>query len=192
MSIAESQQRAASEFVDLVAGLGAGRALHSETAIAVSARLSGSLLLRSFGFDLDTPKPGTVLFSEEANQKIPLLINLLVVYLKQSQIELDPGMLGGAPELRGGQPELDTLASLELVQEAAIKIASRHSLSMQQAAESATLATAFIVKECSRSIRSETAFNVASYGLLEGCKTVPPRLAGSSVKSLRKPWYKLW
>jgi hypothetical protein len=177
LSITENQHRAAGEFVDLIAGLGAGRAMHSETAIAISARMSGSLLLRSFGFDLLTPSPGTVLLSEEANQKIPQLINLLIALLRHYQIELNQSMLGAASELRGDEPELDLLQSLQLVQDAAINIASKHSLSMLQAAESATLATGFVVKECAKNIRAETAFNVAAYGLLEGCKTVPPRLA---------------
>ena len=149
MLITQEQNRAIGDFVDLIAGrLGSGRAIHPETAIAASARISGSLLLRSFGFDLETPEPGTALLSNEANEKGPSLINLLGAFLAQNQIELDSTKVGGAPEHRGEEPNLSTQESLALLQEDALQIAARHSLSLQQAAEAAALATGFIVKEC--------------------------------------------
>ena len=193
MLITQEQNRAIGDFVDLIAGrLGSGRAIHPETAIAASARISGSLLLRSFGFDLETPEPGTALLSNEANEKGPSLINLLGAFLAQNQIELDSTKLGGAPEHRGEEPNLSTQESLALLQEDALQIAARHSLSLQQAAEAAALATGFIVKECVTSITGEIGFNVAAFGFVEGSKTVPPRLDKRSQPSPSKPWYKFW
>jgi hypothetical protein len=191
--ITEEQNRAAGDLVDLIAGrLGSGRAIHPETAIAASARISGSLLLRSFGFDLETPKPGTVLLSNEANEKGPILVNLLGAFLAKNQIELDPTKLGGAPEHRGTEPNLNTQESLALLQVDALQIATQHSLSMQQAAEAAALATGFIVKECVSSIGGEVGFNVAAFGFIEGSKTVPPRLNQRSLPPASKAWYKFW
>lgn len=193
MLITEEQNRAAGDFVDLIsARLGSGRAIHPETAIAASARISGSLLLRSFGFDLETPEPGTVLLSNEANDGGPNLVNLLGAFLAQNQIELDSTKLGGAPEYRGAEPNLNIQGSLALLQADALKIAARHSLSLQQASEAAALATGFIVKECVASIGGETGFNVAAFGFVEGSKTVPPYLEKRVRPPGSKPWYKIW
>ena len=192
MQITEQQNRAAGDFVDLIAGrLGAGRAIHPETAIATSARISGSLLLRSFGFDLDSQEPGTVLLSKEANEQGPALVNLLAAFLASGKIQLDQTKLGGAAEHRGAEPDLNTQQSLALIQEDALQIAERNSLSLRQAAEAAALATGFIVKECIASIGGETGFNVAAFGFIEGSKSVPPRIQNRK-PSPSKPWYKFW
>jgi hypothetical protein len=191
--ITEKQNQAAGDFVDLIAGrLGSGRAIHPETAIASAARVSGSLLLRSFGFDLGSSEPGTVLLSNEANEKGPALISLLGAFLAENQVSLDPTKLRGATEHRGTEPNLTTLESLSLLQAEALAVAARHSLSLQQAAEAAALATAFIVKECSASIGGEVGFNVAAFGFVEGSKTVPPRLEEVVKPPSSKPWYKVW
>ncbi|WCE05973.1 hypothetical protein [Pseudoxanthomonas sp. JBR18] len=193
MQITEQQNRAAGDFVDLIARrLGSGRAIHPETAIASSARISGSLLLRSFGFDLDSEEPGTVLLSNEANEQGPNLVNLLGAFLARNRVTLDSTMLGGAPEHRGTQPNLDIQQSLALLQADALQIAARHSLSLRQAAEAAALATGFIVKECVASVGGEVGFNVAAFGFIEGSKTVPPLLNPASKPSSSKPWYKFW
>lgn len=193
MQITEEQNRAVGDFVDLVATrLGAGRSIHPETAIAASARISGSLLLRSFGIDLEATEPGTVLLSSEANEKGPVLVNLLSAFLAKNQIELDSTKLGGTLEHRGAEPNLKTQESLALLQVDALKIAAQHSLSLQEAAEAAALATGFIVKECVASIGGEIGFNVASFGFIEGIKTVPPHLGKPSPPPTSKPWYRFW
>ena len=194
MLITEEQDRATGDYVDLIASrLGtAGRAIHAETAIAASARLSGSLLLRSFGFDLETPEPGTVLLSDEANEKGAGLIDLMEAFLQKNGITLDASKLGGALEQRGSESKLDTRQSLALLQSDALDIAKRYSLSLEQAAAAASLATGFLIKECQASIGSETGFNIAALGVVEGSKTVPPRLASCSATSPAKPWYKFW
>jgi hypothetical protein len=191
--ITDKQNQATGDFVELIsARLGSGRAIHPETAIAASARVAGSLLLRSFGFDLKTPEPGTVLLSTEANERGPALVNLMGAFLAEKQVELDATKLGGTSEHRGMEPNLNLHESLELLQADALAIAARYSLSLQEAAESAALATAFIVKECVASIGGETGFNVAAFGFVEGCKTVPPQLEKLNPPPTPKPWYKIW
>jgi len=193
LHITKEQNQAAGDFVELIASrLGSGRAIHPETAIAASARISGSLLLRSFGFDLEATAPGTVLLSKEANDKVPTLVNLLGAFLANNQVALDSAKLGDASAQRGAEPNLSAQQSLELLQADALQIAARHSLSLQQAAEAAALATGFIVKECAASIGGEIGFNVATFGFIEGSKTAPPRLNPTSKPAVSKPWYKFW
>jgi len=182
------QNKVAGLFVDLVAArAGTGRAVHAETAIAMAARLSGSLLFRSFNFEFQKLDPGSVLLSEQANEEGPQLINILDSMLQNFGVTLDKTKLGGRNALRGEEPKLSIIESLALLQEDAIRIAGENRLSLKEAAQSAAMATAFVVKECARSIGGEVGFNVAIYGLIEGSKTVPPRLQRTS-----KPFWKFW
>lgn len=194
LNITPEQNKATGELVDLVAAkVGNNRAIHPETAISTSARLAGSFLLRSFNFKLDGFAPGSVLLSDEANEKGPMLVNTLAAFLSASNLSMDQAKLGGQQDQRGKAPHLDILDSLTQIQSDAIKIAERNGLTMEQAAQSAALATAFIVKECSPQIGVETGFNVAVFGFIEGSKTVPPGIAITSQPSTAsKPWYKFW
>jgi hypothetical protein len=137
-----------------------------------------------------------VLLSDEANEKGLMLVNTLTAFLSASNLSMDEAKLGGQQgqqDQQGQEPHLDILNSLTLLQTDAIKIAEANGLTMEQAAQSAALATAFIVKECSPQIGVETGFNVAVFCFIEGSKTVPPiapTKRQSNTKS--KPWYQFW
>ncbi|WP_431633823.1 hypothetical protein ACQVBX_09340 [Dyella sp. KULCS107] len=188
MSNLDAQNKVAGLFVDLVAArAGTGRAVHAETAIAAAARLSGSLLLRSFNLDINKFEPGSVLLSEKANEEGPQLINILGSMLQNFGVVLDKSKIGGSNALRGEEPKLSVVQSLVLLQEDAVRIAEENRLSLKEAAQSAAMGTAFIVKECAGKIGAEVSFNVALYGVIEGSKTVPPRL-----QLPKKPSWKFW
>jgi hypothetical protein len=194
VEISKAQNEAAGEMIDLVAGrVGSNRAVHPETAIACAARLAGSLMLRSFDFKLEELKPGVVILSNEANERVPQLIGIMSAVLQGFSVSLDHEKLGGEPAQRGAAPQLTVVQSLALLQEDALRITSEHGLGLEEAAQAGAVATAFIVKECATNIGGEVGFNVAAYGFIEGCKTVPPAL-GPAQKSAgeKKPWYKLW
>lgn len=194
MNITAAQDQATAEIVDLVASrLGTNRAIHPETAISTCARLSGSLLLRSFNLGLENLEPGTVILSDQANEKGPMLVTTMAAFLSNANVQLDPQKLGGETVHRGEPPQFDVLASLSKLQDGVVELSERNGLGLEQAAQAAARATAFIVKECAPQIGAETGFNVAVYGFLEGSKTVPPRLASSRApKNEQKPWYKFW
>jgi len=194
LNISDAQNRATGEFVDLVANkIGSGRAIHPETAISSAARLAGSLLLRSFNLSIGSVEPGTVLLSNEANEKGPLLVGTVAAFLSKSGISLDKSLLGGEQSKRGAEPNLTVLQTLSTFQEDALQISSKNGLSLEEAAQSAALATGFIVKECAGNIGAEVGFNVAAYGFIEGCKTAPPVLSHlASTSQKKKPWYKAW
>lgn len=193
MQISEAQNKLAGQLVDLVASsLGAGRAVHPETAVACSARLAGSLLLRSFNLNIETVEPGTVVLSNEANEQGPQLINILGAMVARFGVPLDAKKLHGQPNARGRDPELTVLQSLQLLQDKALELVSRSQLSLVEASHAAAIATAFIVKECAKDISGEVGFNIAAYGFIEGSKTAPPRKTSRPPESKKKPWYKLW
>lgn len=194
MEISEAQNKAAGEMVELVAGrVGSERAVHSETAIASTARLAGSLLLRSFNLKLEELEPGTVVLSNEANEKGPQLIEIMSAVLQRFGVSLDHEKLEGETAKMGEEPQLTVVQSLALLQEDAMRIASENGLGLEDAAQAGAVATAFIVKECAKGIGGEVGFNVAVFGFIEGCKTAPPAI-GPPQKSAddKKPWYKIW
>ena len=175
MQISAAQNKAAGELVDLVASqLGAGRAVHAETAVASVARLAGSLLFRSFNLNVQPDQPGTIILSNEANEEGPQLISIMAAMLQHFGVSLNQEMLGGEPSKRGGAPQLSVVESLALLQEDAMYIAQNNGLGHKEAALAAAMATAFVIKECARSINPEIGFNIAAFSIVEGCKTAPP------------------
>jgi len=82
--------------------------------------------------------------------------------------------------------------SVALLQKDALHIARQNGLELKDDAQAGAIATAFIVKECARDIGGVVGFNVAAYGFIEGCKTVPPAMNPEPNASERKPWFRLW
>lgn len=70
--------------------------------------------------------------------------------------------------------------------------AEENRLSLREAAQSGAMATAFVVKECAGLIGGDVGFNVAVYGIIEGTKTVPPRLQLSKKPSRNFGRYRIW
>lgn len=93
--------------------------------------------------------------------------------LQNYGITIDTGKIG---KVYGDKPNLSYLESMSLIQQDAVYIIQSNGLGYEEAAHSAAMATAFIVKECSTNISCEAGFNTAVYGFIEGCKTVPPVL----------------
>ena len=181
MQVSEAQSDAAGQIVDLIANrLGEGRAVHPETAIASAARIAGSLLFSSFELELKDCAPGTVVLSEQANEKGPQLISILGGMLELMKVPLDAQRLNAQPAARGEQPTLNTLETLVLFRDGALKIAQDQGLTLEEAAQAAAVATAYIVRECSAAIGAEVGFNAAAFGFIEGSKTAPPHAGTTS------------
>ena len=191
--MSEAIHNAAGQLVDLVASkIGQGRAVHSETAISSASRLAGSLLFRSFHLQFDNLPPGTPLLSDQANERGPMLVSILANYLESAQVPFNSPTAENTQE-RGEPSKFDFVATLSMLQEDAIALARQNAISLEQSAQAAALATAFIVKECSANIGPRLAFNAAVFGIIEGCKTVPPRLTDEVKRAIKKrPWYRFW
>ena len=175
-------------YVDLIArSLGkARRSVVPEVAISHISVLAGSLLLRSFHFDLSTMKPGSVLLSSEANEQGPLLIDVLFKSLEQYGLTANPTQL---QEMYNKSPtDMNVVEITGLLQHEAINIKNDSELNDQSAAIAASQATAFIIKECVPSINLEQACAIAMLGFVTGAKTVPATLSHPT----KKPWYQFW
>lgn len=174
MADESEQQQAALGFLDgTVEFLKDDRgSVHVETAIAATARMAGTFLFRSFGFDLQDAQPGQPVLSEIANEKGPELVNILGGILDMNGIKIDDSALG---ELSGLEHEphlsfLETQPKLEAIYEV---IRNRHGLDYVEAAWAAAAATAGLIIQSEKILEPALGFNLAVYGFIEGSKTVP-------------------
>ena len=188
MQISEKQNKATGEIVDLIANsIGRNREVHSATAIATSARLSGAFLFRSFGLNIDGAKPGTAALSQQANEEGPKLINVIGTVLSNLGVTVDNEKIKSA-EIQ--KCELDFLQSLNATQTKASEIMKKYGLNEKEMASACAMSTAFIIQQCQNDLDVESAFNTAVYGLIEGSKTVPPKM--TELTTYQKKWYKFW
>jgi hypothetical protein len=188
MNITKEQNVAAGEIVELIAEkLGANRQIDPATAISAGARLAGSFYFRSFNFDMKDIKPGSAVLSEQANEKGPLLINILGMTLSSFGINLDRDLISKTSK---AESDISFLDSLNILQDKAHEIMSRNKLTQEQMAHSCAMATAFIIKECKADLSAESGFNTAIYAFIEGSKTYPPLLGG--ITQEKKSIFKFW
>lgn len=176
-AITQPQIDAAQAFGNaVIAALQTERGVHAETAIAAAARMAGTFLFRSFGFDLKGIAPGQAVLSEAANTAGPGLIRVLSGALAEIGIALDEQKLG-AGQLDANRPALDFLATQARLEPRFAAIRAQHGLSLTEAADAAAIATAFLIHQCARVLDPSAAFGVAVYGFIEGTKTAPGPVA---------------
>ncbi|HET9745316.1 MAG TPA: hypothetical protein VFP97_06380 [Chitinophagaceae bacterium] len=181
MQITKEQNDAAGSIVEWIANeIGNNRQLHAGTAIAAGARLAGSFMFRSFNFNLNNVSPGAPVLSEEANEKGPVLINVLVVTLKNLGVEPDAGKMNTHSKVESSLTFVETILGL---QDQAQSIMNQNNLNKEQMAYSCAIATASIIKECQNDLPVESGFHTAVYGFIEGSKTYPPELGTPKTKN---------
>lgn len=173
------QIEAAREFADAtVESLMTDQGVHAETAVAATARMGGSFLLRSFGFPLDGLQTGQPILTDAANEEGPRLLTLLAGALGHAGIEIDSAGMGADPG-REHEPMLAFLESQRLLESRYERIREHLGLSHREAAESAAIASALMIEQCAAVLDPNIAIGIAAYGFVEGSKTVPdiPRTA---------------
>ena len=188
MQITKEQNEAAGSIIELIANeIGINRQIHPGTAIAAGARLAGSFMFRSFNFNLNNVSPGAPVLSEEANEKGPVLINILAVTLKNFGVNPDPGKMNTTSKVESNLTLVETLLR---IQDQAQVIMNKYKLNPEQMAYSCAMATAFIIKECQNDLPVESGFHTAVYGFIEGSKTYPPEFG--TPKAKKKSIFRFW
>ena len=204
MEISNNQNNAVNEIVEMIVTvIGNGsREIDTTEAISSTARLAGSFLFRSFKFQVKDAKPGTVMLSEEANTKGPQLVNITHAVLNNMGVQIDNNKMSNDNQQPAESNFVDVITK---VQGPAIEIMKKNDLNFEQMAQSAAIATAFIIQQ-SNNITPEQGFGTAVYHYIEGTKTLPPDIKTESnvknekfdskenneVKSTSKPWWKIW
>jgi len=72
------------------------------------------------------------------------------------------------------------LATQALVETDLDEIRKKHRLTLDQAARAGAIAAAIMVQKCAGVVDPQVGFQVATYGFVEGAKTVPQRLSAAS------------
>ena len=206
MEITKNQDKAVGDIIEMVVSvIGNGsREIDTTEAISSTARLAGSFLFRSFGFKIEDAKPGTVMLSENANTKGPQLINITRSVLQNYNIQIDNSKMSNG---NCKQVESNFTEVISKVQIPALQIMKKNDLSYEQFAQSAAIATAFIIQQ-SNNVTPEEGFGTAIYHYIEGSKTYPPEFEENAkrqnfedeinsnenkIESKKlKPWWKLW
>ncbi len=172
MEITKNQNEAVNEIVEMVVNVisNGSREIDTTEAISSTARLAGSFLFRSFGFKVNDAKPGTVMLSEEANTKGPQLVTITQSVLLSFGIQIDNNKMSGENQKQALINFVDVIAK---IQNPALEIMKKNDLTFEQMAQSAAIATAFIIQQ-SNNIAPEEGFGIAIYYYIEGSKTNPP------------------
>lgn len=150
--------------------------LHAETLIVSTARMAGSLMYRSFGFDNKQIKPGTSVLSDHANLHGPKLMNMMLATLQQlghqaNEDDLNREFLSSKLSQLSFEESLNRLAPFFL------KYCEVAPMSFSDAAFGAAIATGILVHDCREVIPVEKGGAIAVYGFVEGTKTAPPLVA---------------
>lgn len=201
MEITNNQNEAVNDIVEMVVEvIGNGtREIDTMEAISSTARLAGSFLFRSFDFKINDPNPGTILLSEEANIKGPQLVNITYAILQNFGIQIDENKMSNGNQKHS---ESNFVEVISKIQAPALEIMKKNKLNYEQMAQSAAIATAFIIQQSSN-ITPEEGFGIAIFHYIEGSKTYPPdfnkiienetyKQNENNSNSQSKPWWKIW
>jgi hypothetical protein len=172
-SLSQAQIQAATEFgTTAMEAFDQGGSFPAETVIGSVARMAGSFLFRSFGLPLTGIKPGSVVLSEQANQQGPRLVQILAGVLQGVGVKLDTSKVSAIQATTRGQKE-SFLQTQEVLETKFAAIREKYGLSDGEAAESAAVATAVLIKNCATLLDPHMGFGLAVYGFIEGAKTAP-------------------
>lgn len=192
MTTPDDETKAASQFRGFILEkLTDERGVHSETAVSAAARMAGTFLLRSLGLPIDGLEPGAPVLSDAANEKGPILVEILDLALQGLDVAIDPARAGAANQ--GGAALLTTLETQDRLQIGLTILKDRFQLDWAHGARAAALATALLIKDTSQVLDPSAAYGIAVQGFVEGAKTVPRPLPRELVPPApaKKPWYKL-
>lgn len=172
-ALTQAQLEAASEFgTTALQAFDQGGTFPAETVIGSVARMAGSFLFRSLELPLTGIEPGAVVLSEQANQQGPRLIQVLGGVLQSVGVKLDSSRISDSQRAVKGQTE-PFLETQKILEAPFVAIRDSHGLGNVEAAESAAVATALLIKNCSSLLDPHVGFTLAVYGFIEGSKTAP-------------------
>ena len=145
--------------------------LHPETLIISSARMAGSLMYRSFNYDVSV-KPGQTIMSEQANLSRPKLKNVMYVTLRQlgNQIADDDV---NRDYLSSEYSQLTFKETHDLLAPTFLDYCKATSMAFEEAAFAAAIASAILVHDCRPVYSMDKGSALAIYGFGEGVVTGP-------------------
>lgn len=185
----DAQRQASRPIADaIIRALTNQRGVHAETVVVAAARMAGTLLFRTFGLPARGIEPGTPVFSEVANERGPVLVDVLLAGL--SGLGVDASAPVSSEQLGEHPPQLTLLEMQRAIEPAVAAIAASHGLEGESAARACALATAVLIDRTRSVLAPSIRLRLAVDGFVESTKTMPLPLSVPSAAP--KPWYKLW
>lgn len=171
--------------------------LHAETLIVSVARMAGSMMYRTFGFDKSI-EPGTSVLSDQANIHGPSLMYMMLVTMQQLGDQITEADLS-ADHASARLSQLTFRESHERLAPFFLKYCEVAPLGLRPAAIATSIATGVLVHDCAAALPIRIGAAIAVYGFVEGTKTAPFPVGQTTRSDNRpkpglnkKPWYKPW
>lgn len=152
------------------------RGAHAETCVAGAARMAGTFLFRSFALPTQNLDPGAPVFSELANQRGPLLVEVLKSALLGLKVPVNAANMDVEPR-SDHQPLIDLAQTQRKLEKKLTVITTAHGLDNESAARACALATAALMHQTRSVLDPSISFEIAVYGFVQATKTVPQPVA---------------
>lgn len=153
--------------------------ISAETIVAGTARMAGTMLLRSFAPPAQSFEPQTIALSEEASVKGPQLMKLMLATLQalgHAPTEQDLKSQGAST----AASQLDLRETRQLLDLIVLAYCESTDLALEDAAYALAISTALFIHDCRTMLDVRKAAAMAVFGFLEGCKTAPAAAAKTS------------
>ena len=123
----DAQRQASRPIADaIIRALTNERGVHAETAVVAAARVAGTLLFRTFGLPARGVEPGTPVFSAVANERGPVLVDVLQAGL--SGLGVDASAPVSSEQIGEHPPQLTLLEMQRPIEPAVAAIAASQGL----------------------------------------------------------------
>lgn len=169
----EAQLKCARLISDYVIdALATERGAHAETCVTAAARVGGAILFRTFGLPTQNMAVGSTVLSDIANERGPVLVEVMKVGLSGLGIEIDERLISSGPSAEHA-PLVTHIETLEKLDAKVGEITTSYGLYGEEAARSCALAAALLISLTKSVLDPHISFGLAVYGFVEGTKTVP-------------------
>ncbi|MEO7999143.1 MAG: hypothetical protein ABI852_16940 [Gemmatimonadaceae bacterium] len=181
--------RVISDYV--ISALATERGAHAETCVCGAGRMAGTILFRTFGLPTQNMTVGSPVLSDIANERGPVLVEVMKAGLAGLGIEIDERTASSGPT-DGHAPLITIIETQQKLDEKIGEITSSHGLYGEEAARACALATALLISLTKSVLDPQISFGLAVYGFVEGTKTVPipSSMTAPPPPAKAKPWYK--
>ncbi|MGV3707960.1 MAG: hypothetical protein ACO1Q7_03900 [Gemmatimonas sp.] len=157
---------------EIINDLATERGAHAETCIMAAARMAGTILFRGFGLPTAGIEPGAPVFSDLADERGPMLAEVMNAALSGLGVAIDEQKIGGAAD--DAHAPLFTIVEMQQkLDDPIYAIAGSHGLHGEEAARACALATGLLIHQTSGVLDPSIGYGLAVYGFVEGTKTNP-------------------
>ncbi len=156
----------------IINDLATERGPHAETCVTAAAWMGGTFLFRTFGLPTANMAVGSPVFSDIANERGPVLVEVMKLGLAGLGLEIDERTIGSGPDAQHA-PLFSIIETQQKLDAKLSDITAAHGLVGDEAARACALAAAHLIYQTRTVLDPKISFGLAVYGFVEGTKTNP-------------------